>query len=369
MSVDISKLIKLNDMVSLSFRRKHIVVLNPEDEHDNNLKLNQNVEFDKGEWKIPDNIQNFVNGLARSNYLSNEDKILLIFERLCQDYVYDDNLISYIQKVDDESFDLPDWYGRDIDSSWEEKRKLHNRRVCYEVSRYLAKSLTELFGDNKDFNVCILWDKGLTHYFVGLTCSDYSITLDLDDFNNIKDLTRVKAGLTAQGITILSDKDGKFKSALDKFNDGKTNDAITKIENEIASASTNIESDEKNQIQDFDQEEELEDAIFFRNAIEILKDKFDIDPQGIYEYMKEIVDIKLGPESRKKVWKKIRGTNENDTRYVRCLVTNINDHPYIIDVEEGVLRPFDEKEFERQDADYIPYKKLTRDWGDRYDGS
>jgi len=38
--------------------------------------------------------------------LSNEEKILLVYEKLCYDYVYDDNLISYIQKVDDDIFSL-----------------------------------------------------------------------------------------------------------------------------------------------------------------------------------------------------------------------------------------------------------------------
>ena len=30
------------------------------------------------------------------------------------------------------------------------------------------------------------------HYFVGLTCDDYSVALDTDNFFNIKDLTRLK---------------------------------------------------------------------------------------------------------------------------------------------------------------------------------
>ena len=123
MSKDISKLIELNDLVSLAFRRKHIIVLNPRDKQIDEINTNSNIQYDKSDWKIPDNIKVFVNDLSRSSYLSDEDKILLIYERLCQDYIYDDNLISYIQKVDDESFDLPDWYGRDVDSNWEQNRE------------------------------------------------------------------------------------------------------------------------------------------------------------------------------------------------------------------------------------------------------
>ena len=363
MNKDISKLIKLNDLVSLSFRRRHIIVLDPKDKQMGENIISPSIEYDKSEWKIPNKIKAFVNDLSRSSYLSDEDKILLIYERLCQDYIYDDNLISYIQKVDDESFDLPDWYGRDIDSNWEENRESHNRRVCYEVSRYLAEALNELFKDNDDFNTCILWDKGLTHYFVALTSSEYSITLDLDDFNNIKDLTRVKAGLTAQGITILDDKNGKFGRALDRFNEGKAKDAIKKIESEVS------EKGDEYHLKDESQSEEPDDIIFFKNAIEILANEHNIDSQGIYEYMKEIIDIRLGPEGRKKVWKKLRGEDEKSTRYVRCLVLNIDNQSYIIDVDAITVRPFDEKEFEQEDPVFIPYKRLERDWDERYDGS
>ena len=37
-----------------------------------------------------------------SDGINNEDKILYVFDRLCKEYTYDDNLLSYIKKVDDE---------------------------------------------------------------------------------------------------------------------------------------------------------------------------------------------------------------------------------------------------------------------------
>lgn len=361
MSIYMDKLTKLNDLVATSFRRKHIIVLNPEGENKNKNKemLNANTIYDKIEWKIPEDICTLTNKLSQDNQLSNEDKILLIYEKLCKDYVYDDNILSYIQKSDDDSYDLPDRYGREIDEEWEKNREQHNRRVCYEVSRYLAKALTELFKDNKDFNVCILWDKGLTHYFVGLTCNEYSITLDLDNFNNIKDLTRIKTGLTAEGIVILDDNENKFKTALDKFNENRSKEAMGKIENEIVN-DTNISNlDAENQISN--SIEESEDITFLKNAIEILKEKHNIDSQGLYEYMKEIVDIKLGPEARKKVWKEITGKTLEETRYIRCLVLDINNQKYIIDVDEMLLRSFDEEELKKQDRNFIPYKELLNE--------
>ena len=169
MSINMNKLINLNDLVTTSFRRKHIIVLNPEWENENKKKLNDNIIYDKAGWKISEEIRTLFDELSQNNQVSNEDKILLIYEKLCKDYVYDDNVLSYIQKSDDDSYNLPDRYGREIDEEWEKNREQHNRRVCYEVSRYLAKALIELFKDKEDFNVCIFWDKSLTHYFVGLT--------------------------------------------------------------------------------------------------------------------------------------------------------------------------------------------------------
>lgn len=363
MNINVDKLNKLNKLVSLFFRKKHIIVLNPKDKQENDDTENADIIYDKTEWKIPDKLITLVDELSQSSYLHDEDKILMIFEKICKGYVYDDNLISYLQKIDDDSFDLPDWYGRETDDQWEKNREGHNRRVCYEVSRYLAESLKELFKNNDDFNVCILWDKGHTHYFVGVTCEDYTITLDTDDFNNIKDLTRLKTGLTAQGIIILDDKEGKFENALTKFNENKNKDSIRKIEDDIAKNSINTDDNIKNQ------DTESDDIIFIKNAIEILKEKYDIDSQGLFEYMKEIVDIKLGPESRKKVWKKIEGKDDKSTRYIRCLVLDVDNEKYLIDVDKRLLRAFNEEEFTKQNAEFIPYKDLSRDEEELYDGT
>lgn len=356
MSINMDKLNKLNNLVTTSFRRKHIIVLNPEIENENKERLNANVIYDKIEWKIPEKIQPFVNELSQNRQLSNEDKILLIYEKLCKEYIYDDNLLSYIQKIDDDSYALPDWYGRDIGQEWEKNREQHNRRVCYEVSRYLAKSLIELFKDKEDFNACILWDKSLTHYFVGLTCDEYSLTLDLDNFNNIKDMTRLKTGLTAEGIVILEDNENIFKNKIDKFNENRYKDAIKKIKHDIVKDTNISKPSEENQ--DPNQIEEPDDIVFLKNAIEILRDKHGIDSQGVYEYIKEIVDVTLGPEKRKKVWKEIKAKDNEETRYIRCLILNVENQKYIIDVDKMLLRTFDEEELKGEDRDFIPYKEL-----------
>lgn len=369
MSINIEKLDELNKLVSLSFKRKHSIVLNPEEKINDKDELNEDIIYDEASWKITNELQEYIDMLSEDDKLSVEDKILSTYEKLCKDYVYDDNLISYIKKIDDDVFSLPDWYGRDVDQEWEKNREQHNRRICFELSRYLAKALTELLKDNNDYNICIFWNKNLTHYFVGLTCNDYSLVLDLDDFFNIKDLTRIKADLTAEGIVILEDYENKFKNALDKFNEGRSEYAIKKVEDEISNDNTNSNHNTEKDSDKSDKKEENEDIVFFKKAIEVLTKKYDIDSQGIYEYMKEIVDIKLGPDGREKIWKKIDGNTKESTRYIRCLVLNIDNEKYVIDVDEKIVRPFDEKELTEKRARFVPYKELSRGGFDYYDGT
>ena len=361
MSINIEKIKKLNDLVSLYFRKKHIIVLNPEAKNNNIETLEDDIIYDNAKWKITDEFNEYINKLLKDDELSTEDKILVIFEKICKDYVYDDNLISYIKKIDDDKFSVPDWYGRDVDDEWEKNREGHNRRVCYELSRYLAKALTELLKNNDDFNICIHWNKDLTHYFVGLTCSEYTITLDLDDFSNIKDLTRIKTGLTANGITILEDTQNKFKNALNKFNEGRSKYAIKKVEEEVSIDNDTSKKD--------DSVEENEDIVFLKKVLKILTQKYDMDSQGIFEYIKEIIDIKLGSDKRKKVWKKIEGKTVESTRHIRCLVLNIEDQKFLIDVDEKIIRKFDEEEFHKKRASFIPYNDLSRGDFDYYDGT
>lgn len=358
MNVNIEKIIKLNELVNIFFRNKHTIVLDPKLEKKYGKYLGEEIVYDKADWNMPSELKEYVKELSKNEELSKEEKILSVYEKLCHDYVYDDNLISYIQKIDDDIYSLPDWYGRDVDNEWEKNRENHNRRICFELSRYLVKSLDELFKDDKNCNTCILWNKNLIHYFVGLTSDDYSLAIDLDDFFKIKDLTRLKTGLTLEGITILEDDKHKFENALDKFNEGRDEFAIKRVENKI---------EETNEAEIEDEEKEKEEVVFLRKAVEILKED-ELDSQGIFEYMKEIIDISIGKENREKVWKKIDGKNRESTRYIRCVVVNIDDKKYLIDGEDAIVRPFDEKEFDKKRTKFVPNKELTRGGFDYYDG-
>lgn len=119
MKIDIDKLIKLNALASKHFHKKHTIILPPGEKINFNNALG--IEYDKGNWKLEDGLQEYVEILLKQKNLSDEMRVLMIFEKICKDYVYDDNLISYIKKVDDDVFCLPDWYGRDVNQDWERK--------------------------------------------------------------------------------------------------------------------------------------------------------------------------------------------------------------------------------------------------------
>ena len=337
MSINIEKFNKLNELVSLEFRRKHTVVLNPEKKEDIH---EEDIIYDKANWKITDELKKYVDELSQNNDLSIEDKILYIYEKICKDYVYDDNLISYIKKIDEDVFSIPDWYGRDVDQEWEKNRENHNRRICFELSRYLAKALDELLKENKDY--------------------------DVNYFFNIKDLTRVKADLTIEGIQILEDNKNKFKNALEKFNDGKNEYAIKKVEDKINTNNVKAKENFKNKEQTKTEDEEIN---FLAKVMQILSEECKLDSQGMYEYMKEIVDIRIGSEGREKIWKKIEGNTNESTRYIRCLILDINNKKYLVDVENKEIREFDEKELEEKRTKFVPYKELSRGGFDYYDGT
>ena len=356
MKIDIDKLIKLNALASKHFHKKHTIILPPWEKINFNNALG--IEYDKGNWKLEDGLQEYVEILLKQKNLSDEMRVLMIFEKICKDYVYDDNLISYIKKVDDDVFCLPDWYGRDVNQDWERNRKTHNRRICFELSRYLAVAIMQLFEEKENFNVCILWNKDLTHYLVGLASDEYSVTLDTDDFFYIKDLTRIKTGLTAKGITILEDTNEKFANVLTQFNDGRSEYAIE-----------DVATKRKNMANMNNTDEEDEQVLFLKEVMHILEE-YNLDSQGIFEYMKEIIDIKLGSETRRKIWKRIDGedSHRESTRYIRCLIVNINGKEYLVDGDQRIIREFQREEEENKRGSFIPYSALSRGDYDYYNG-
>ena len=153
----------------------------------------------------------------------------------------------------------------------------------------------------------MLGDKENLHYVVGVTGEEYSIILDLDDFNNIKDLTRGKLGLKIKGIRILRDNSGKFKKAVNKFNAGKKDELI-----EIEEGKENLEQ---------------KDLIKYLNIVIKALNSYNIDSQGFCEYIRSIIEHE-GIEIEK-IWKEVKGAEEK--RYARCIIFDLQGKTYLVD--------------------------------------
>ena len=361
--MNFNRLGKLNELLTNQLKRKPTIILEPNPEQSYRIYGTANdivVGIDTDNWVIPDELKPFITEVAKSD-ISNEENILKTYQKLCEDYTYDDNVLSYIHKNDDESFSLPDEYGRKADSTWKENRQKHNRRNCFEISRILAKSINEaikLSGYSRNYDVCIIWDEINTHYFVGIACDEYYVSLDLDDYTQIKDLTRMKTGLTLEGINILEDPSNKLGKVIEEINSDRSKIAKDHIQEKIETSNKSTDSD---------------DIEFLQFAIQILKEDYNLDSAGIYEYLKEIIDTKIGAKFRKKVWKEVENGPGIGTRYTRCLIVTVNDISYIIDVTKDspseIFQEFDEKELEEQNSKVIPFKEMARDWrDDPYDG-
>ena len=269
------------------------------------------IEYDQVKWELEEQIQDLVKVLSKENTLSFEEKILKIYSYICLNYIYDANVLYFFKKdttdINNIKYIAVDWYGRIIDDTWKKNRKKHNRRICYEFARFYARAINELRGKDDNVEAFMVGDTDNLHYVVGLTGNEYSVILDLDDFNNLKDLTRLKLGLTIKGIKTLRDKHGRFQKVLDKFNKDKLSE-LTEVE-EI-----------KRRLKGKDI------IIYFNSVIEILK-RYNIDSQGFFEYMRLIIEQE-GFEIEK-LWKEDIGAPER--RYERCLMFNFNNKTYLLD--------------------------------------
>ncbi len=58
--------------------------------------------------------------------------------------------------------------------------------------------------------------------------------------------------------------------------------------------------------------------------------------------------LELDLREEKKYEKKIEGNTNESTRYIRCLILDINNKKYLVDVENKEIREFDEKELEEK---------------------
>ena len=275
------------------------------------------IEYDQVKWELEQPIKDLVEKLKKEKDLSFEEKILKVYEEICLYYIYDDNVLFFFRKdtsdINNIKYIAVDWYGRIVGEDWIENRKKHNRRICYEFSRLYAKAINELIDNGKDLEAVMIGDKDNTHYFVGLTGEECSAFLDLDDFNKIKDLTRLKLGLKIDGIRIIRDENDKFRDALNSFN-------VNRL-------------DELAEVEELEKNYKKTNFIDYLSAIIKILNKYNIDSQGFMEYMRaKVVNEDIDPD---KIWREIK--NDGEKRHVRCLVFNLDSKTYIIDTVDKML--------------------------------
>lgn len=292
------------------------------------------IEYDQVKWELEGQLQSLVETLSKDESIDLEDKILSIYKHICLNYVYDGNVLYFFKRdtsdINNIKYIAVDWYGRIVDEKWTEKRKTHNRRICYEFARFFAKAINELITEEDELEAFMVGDKENTHYVVGLTGKEYSLILDLDDFNKLKDLTRLKLGLTLEGIKILRDNNGKFQKAIDKFNQNKL--------------------EELPEVEEVKEKLRGKDTIkYFESIIEILK-PYDIDPQGFFEYMRKIIENE--EIDIEKIWKEIKGASEK--RYARCLIFNFNSKTYLLDSVDRTLSEIDKEKLDKKTFIFNP---------------
>ena len=329
---------KFYNEVSKELGENYKIILEP----NRNLKEDW-IEYDKVKWEVEEPVQKLVNKLLKDNNLSFEEKVLEIYKFICLNYVYDANVLYFFRKditdLNNVKYIAVDWYGRIVGKDWIENRKKHNRRICYEFARFYAKAINELLDGNDNLEAVMVGDKENLHYVVGLTGDDYSIILDLDDFNNIKDLTRLKLGLTIKGINILSDNSGKFQKTLDEFNKGKL-DNLTEVE-------------------EVKKELRGKDTIKYFNSIINILEPFKLDPQGFFEYMRAIIEEE-GIEIEK-IWKEVKG--EGEKRYARCLIFNFNSKDYLLDSVDETLTLINKEKLDEKLFVFKPEENEYRYFG------
>lgn len=290
------------------------------------------IEYDKVKWTMDESIEILVNSLKKDDTLTFEEKILKVYEHICLNYIYDANVLFFFRKDTSDPNNVKhiacDWYGRIVGEDWIKNRRTHNRRICYEFSRFYAKAINELLDGNDKLEACMVGDKENLHYVVGLTGEDYSAILDQDDFNSIKDLTRAKLGLSIKGVKILRDESGKLQKAVDKYNENKPTELA-----EFVNTKASYKKQEISMIQ------------YFEKVLEILK-SYDIDSQGIFEYMRYIVEEE--GFDVEKIWREVNAIPEK--RYARCFFFDFNEKTYLLDSVEKTFTITDKDELEK---DYV----------------
>lgn len=302
------------------------IKVNPEEQEEIS---DSRIQYDYVAWKTEDDsIVDRIHKIEDFDKLSLIEKILTVHCMVCEHFVFDE-FCYFLGKYDREKniCTIDQKYGRNPNSRWIEERKKHNRRICFELSRYFAFRIKQLI--NEDCDVFLVSDEYESHYATGIICDDFMITVDSDDFVKGEDLNRAKLGLEIKGITIVSDEKDIVKNALDKLNLNR------KPKKDF----------EKEIIEDFEKNGEYEWMNILLNKTK------NAGNDGVFKYIKPILELK-GYEP-KKIWLKV-GDKYIQTLYIQW---NVN---YIIINSLGIEIISSRKFFDNiQDGKYLPNKNRS----------
>ena len=94
--MNFNRLCKLSELITNDLKRKPTIILDPNPEQSYRISGTANdivVGIDADDWEIPEKLQPFIDETTKED-ISDEEKILRIYQKLCRDYTYDDNVLS-----------------------------------------------------------------------------------------------------------------------------------------------------------------------------------------------------------------------------------------------------------------------------------
>lgn len=302
------------------------IKVDPDDEEEIS---DSRIQYDYVAWKAEDDaIVDKIQKIDNLSQLSLIEKILTVHCMVCEHFVFDE-FCYFLGKYDKEKniCTIDQKYGRNPNARWIEERKKHNKRICFELSRYFAFRIKQLV--NKDCDVFLVSDEYESHYATAIIYKDFMITVDSDDFVKGEDLNRAKLGLEIKGITIVSDEKNIVKKALENFNQNK------KSKKDF----------EKEVIEDFEKNGEYEWMNILLNKTK------NAENDGVFKYIKPILEFKS--YEPKKIWVKVGDT------YIQTLYIAWNMN-YIIINSLGIEIISSREFFDNiQDGKYLPNKNRS----------
>lgn len=145
------------------------IKLNPDNKED--IK-DSRIQYDYITWEVEnDSIMDRINKIEDIHQKALIDIILIIHCMVCEYFVFDD-FCYFLGKYDREKniCTIDQKYGRNPNNKWIEERKKHNRRICFELSRYVAFRLKQLA--NEECDVFLVSDEYESHYATAVISKD-----------------------------------------------------------------------------------------------------------------------------------------------------------------------------------------------------